>query len=58
VYLVREGDSGAFDELLKRFEGPDLTWHKLRAEEVTSCDFTAVHNSGNVRRHKPAEKAF
>jgi len=43
VYLVRKEDSDAFEELLRRFEGPDLTWHKLKAEVVISCDFTAVH---------------
>jgi len=32
VYLVREENSGAFDELLRRFEGPDLIWHKLRVK--------------------------
>jgi len=48
VYLVREGDSGGFEELLRRFEGPDLIWYKLRVEVVTSRDFTAVHNSGKA----------
>lgn len=32
VYLVMEENSNAFDELLRRFNGPDLNWYKLRVE--------------------------
>ena len=32
VYLVTEEKSNEFDELLRRFKGPDLNWYKLRVE--------------------------
>lgn len=47
VYLVGKENSGAFGELLRRFEGPDLTWHMLRVEVIISRGFTRVQNSGH-----------
>ncbi len=32
VYVVDEECSCEFERLLKRFEGPDLIWHRLRVE--------------------------
>lgn len=32
VYLVKKENSGAFEEFLRRFQGPDLVWYMFKVE--------------------------